>query len=52
VAKYLQVPIKTLDQWAHKRVGPPYKIIGRHARYDWDRVDEWVDAQQSGGDAA
>lgn len=52
VADYLGIPAKTLTQWAYKRMGPPYKTIGRHVRYRWSDVEAWVASQQSGGDAA
>jgi excisionase family DNA binding protein len=51
VAEYLGVPAATLTQWAYKRVGPHYRIIGRHARYAWPDVDRWVATQESGGAA-
>lgn len=51
VAEYLGVPVGTLVAWAYRKSGPPYKLIGRHARYDWAAVDAWVDAQASGGAA-
>lgn len=51
VAEYLGVPVATLVAWAYKKSGPPYKLIGRHARYDWDAVDAWIDAQATGGAA-
>lgn len=49
VAAYLHVPIATLQRWAYRRIGPPYKIIGRHARYSWSDVEHWVKDQQGGG---
>jgi excisionase family DNA binding protein len=52
VADYLGVPPATLDRWAYARTGPPYKIIGRHARYRWIDVDNWLAQQESGGGAA
>lgn len=52
VADYLGVPRGTLTQWAYKRVGPPYKIIGRHARYRWADVERWLETQETGGGAA
>ncbi len=51
VAEYLGVPAPTLVRWAYKKIGPPYKIIGRHARYDWRQVDAWIDLQRGGGAA-
>lgn len=52
VAEYLGVPVGTLTRWAYRQIGPPYKIVGRHARYRWDDVDRWLEAQESGGGAA
>lgn len=52
VAKYLGVPAGTLTQWAHKEKGPKYRIIGRHARYDWRDVEQWLNEQQAGGGAS
>ncbi len=49
VAEYLVVPVATLDQWAYRGTGPPYRIFGRHARYRWSDVDQWVAAQKTGG---
>jgi len=45
VARYLGLPLSTLERWARLRTGPPYLRIGRHARYRWADVDIWVDAQ-------
>lgn len=52
VADYLGVPARTLAQWAYQSKGPAYRIVGRHARYRWCDVDNWVEAQAAGGDAA
>jgi excisionase family DNA binding protein len=51
VAEYLGVPVRTLEQWAYRREGPRYRVIGRHARYRWADVEAWIDAQQVGGAA-
>jgi excisionase family DNA binding protein len=52
VAAYLGVPPGSLAQWAHNDKGPRYRIVGRHARYDWADVERWLAAQQTGGEAA
>jgi hypothetical protein len=39
------VPVKTLAQWRSKGIGPKYRNIGRHVRYDWDDVYAWVARQ-------
>lgn len=51
VAEFLGVPVATVTAWAHKRVGPPYRIVGRHARYRWNDVEAWLASQESGGAA-
>ena len=48
----LKVPKATLDQWAYRRVGPPFMKIGRHRRYRRVDVERWLDAHTTGGDAA
>lgn len=45
VARYLGLPLSTLERWARLRTGPEYLRIGRHTRYRWADVDAWVDAQ-------
>lgn len=52
VADYLGVPVATLTRWAYKRLGPRYRIVGRHARYTWADVELWLAEQESGGGAA
>ncbi|MFE4855874.1 helix-turn-helix domain-containing protein [Streptomyces sp. NPDC056670] len=47
VAAYLGVPVKTLYQWRHRRIGPNVHKVGRHLRYRWQEVDVWLDAQTS-----
>ena len=52
VAEYLGVSKRTLDDWAHRRIGPAYSRVGRHRRYAWSDVDKWVNQQRTGGEAA
>lgn len=49
VAGYLGLPVKTLEQWAYKGIGPRYTRVGRHARYAWSDVDSWLGQQAQGG---
>lgn len=49
VAEYLGLPATTLTQWAHRGIGPRYRRIGRHARYDWRDVEKWLGEQETGG---
>ncbi|MFI2234861.1 helix-turn-helix domain-containing protein [Streptomyces chrestomyceticus] len=49
VAAYLGVPVKTLYQWRHRRTGPNTLKVGRHLRYRWPEVDEWLAAQTAYG---
>lgn len=48
VAAYLQVPVATLERWATRSEGPPYRKVGRHTRYVWSEVDAWLTAQHRG----
>jgi len=44
-AEFLRVPIGTLYQWRHRRLGPPAFKVGRHLRYDPAVVRAWVMGQ-------
>jgi predicted DNA-binding transcriptional regulator AlpA len=44
-SQYLGVPVGTLYQWRHRRIGPPALKIGRHLRYDPAEVYAWVKGQ-------
>lgn len=49
VAEYLGVPLRTLDQWAYRGVGPRYSKVGRHRRYRWKDIESWLDQRAGGG---
>lgn len=49
VSDHLGIPIRTLDQWSHRGVGPVFYKIGRHRRYRLEDVDAWVQQQRCGG---
>jgi hypothetical protein len=53
VADYLGVPEHTLAQWRYRGIGPRYSHVGRHVRYRWGDVEQWLDEQASrpAGDA-
>jgi excisionase family DNA binding protein len=51
VAEYLGVPRKTLDQWAYRGTGPRFVRVGKHVRYRWSDVEQWLESQESGGAA-
>jgi excisionase family DNA binding protein len=42
VSDFLGVPIGTLYQWRVRGEGPPAYKIGRHVRFDPDRVRAWL----------
>jgi excisionase family DNA binding protein len=52
VADVLGVPEHTLAQWRSKGKGPDYIKVGRHVRYRWSAVNEWLDAQSCAAGAA
>ena len=39
------IPVATLAQWRWRGVGPAYLKLGRHVRYDWADVEQWLAAQ-------
>lgn len=43
LAAYLGVPVATVYSWRYRREGPPAIRIGRHLRYRWPEVQEWLD---------
>ncbi|MFE9659086.1 helix-turn-helix domain-containing protein [Streptomyces sp. NPDC005955] len=47
IAAYLGVPVKTLYQWKYRGMGPKVHKVGRHLRYRWAEVDEWLAAQSA-----
>ncbi|MER7588300.1 helix-turn-helix domain-containing protein [Micromonospora sp. NPDC127501] len=47
VSAYLGVPVATLYQWRHRRVGPPASRVGRHLRYDAADVRAWLVERQA-----
>ena len=46
VARRLDVPKKTLYNWRYKGIGPRSHRIGKHLRYRWSDVLEWLDEQE------
>jgi len=46
VAAVLGLPEHTLDVWRSKGKGPAYCKVGRHVRYRWAAVDEWISGQE------
>lgn len=43
VAAYYGVPVQTLYQWRHRRIGPRGAKVGRHLRYRWEDVERYFD---------
>ncbi len=42
LAEYLSVPVATLYAWRGHRQGPPGVRVGRHVRYRWGDIEEWI----------
>jgi excisionase family DNA binding protein len=43
LSDYLQVPVKTLYDWRHRRLGPQGLRVGRYVRYRQSDVDAWLE---------
>ncbi len=41
VSAFLGIPVGTLYQWRHRRIGPRASRVGRHLRYDPTEVRAW-----------
>jgi excisionase family DNA binding protein len=42
LAEYLGVPVATLYAWRYHRQGPQGFLVGRHVRYRWADIEEWI----------
>ncbi len=42
LADYLGVPVATIYAWRYHREGPPGFRVGRHVRYRWTDVEQWI----------
>lgn len=45
LADYLGVSVATLYQWRYRSEGPPGFRVGRHVRYRWTDIEEWIEHQ-------
>jgi len=45
LAGYLDVPVKTVDAWRHRGLGPAGFRVGRHLRYRRGDVEELIEGQ-------
>ena len=42
LSEYLGIPVQTIYQWRHRGLGPRGHRIGRHVRFRWADVQEWL----------
>jgi excisionase family DNA binding protein len=42
LADYLGVPVATIYTWRYHRHGPPGFRVGRHLRFRWSDVEQWI----------
>ncbi|MDF1595109.1 MAG: helix-turn-helix domain-containing protein [Acidimicrobiia bacterium] len=42
LAAFLDVPIKTLYAWRYRGEGPVGFRVGKHVRYRWTDVEQWI----------
>jgi len=45
VAAFLGKPVRTLDQWAWRGIGPKFYKVGNVRRYRMSDVEAWLEAQ-------
>lgn len=49
LADFLDVPIATIYAWRYHRQGPVGFRVGRHLRYRWIDVEDWIADQLGNG---
>lgn len=49
-AEYLRLEQRTLNNWRHRRQGPPYYRVGARIRYSLPDLQAWVAAQAADND--
>jgi excisionase family DNA binding protein len=42
LADYLGVPVATIYAWRYRRQGPPGFRVGRHLRFRWSDIRQWI----------
>lgn len=47
LAEYLDVPVTTIYSWRYRHDGPPGFRVGRHLRFRWRDVEQWIETQIS-----
>lgn len=47
LAELLQVPPRTIDDWAYHGTGPRYSRVGKGRRYARRDVERWLDEHAS-----
>lgn len=45
IAQYIRKPVRTLEQWRYRGIGPRWSKVGRNVRYRWSDVEQWLDEQ-------
>ena len=45
LATYLDVPVATIYAWRYRHKGPPGFRVGRHVRFRWNDVEQWIELQ-------
>jgi len=45
VARELKLSVKTLQAWRNRKVGPPYRKLGRCVRYFRADLDRWLETE-------
>jgi excisionase family DNA binding protein len=49
VAAYLQVSMRTIEDWAYRGRGPRFTMAGDQRRYKWEDVDAYLAERERGG---
>lgn len=47
LAAYLEVPVTTVYSWRYRHEGPAGFRVGRHVRFRWRDIEDWIETQMS-----
>ena len=49
VAAYLQVSLRSIEDWAYRGRGPRFTMAGDQRRYKWADIDAYLVERERGG---
>lgn len=51
LADYLDIPLATIYAWRYRHQGPPGFRVGRHLRFRWRDIEDWIGQRVQAGES-